>query len=140
MIESHKYAAHIRKKGFRMTPQRQIVLEAIAACEGHASAGDIYEWVAARAPAVNRATVYRVLNFLCEVRLAARFDAGTTTLFELVGSQPHHHLVCRQCGRVDPVPDHTLDVLVRALQQEHGFAAELQHLAITGLCHHCLQA
>ncbi len=138
MPEQTEFAEHIREQGYRMTPQRQIVLDAIEAFDGHATAGEIYEWVAERSPAVNRATVYRVLGFLCELELVARFEDGTNTMYELVGERPHHHLVCRECGSVAHVPAQTLDVLATILVEEHGFRAEFRHLAISGLCRVCL--
>ncbi len=137
MLDYQEFAQRVRAQGGRMTPQRQIVLEAIRALDDHASVGEIYEWVAARAPAVNRATVYRVLRFLCDAHLVAPFVADGVTLYELVGARPHHHLVCRQCGCEEPVPAQALDVLVEALCHEYGFQAELRHLAITGLCQRC---
>lgn len=138
MVEQTEFATQIRAQGFRMTPQRQVVLEAVKALAGHATPGEVYEWVAVRAPAVNRATVYRILNFLCEIDLVARFDDGANTMYELVGERPHHHLVCRECGRVAHIPDQMLDGLAEELEREYGFQAELRHLAITGLCRDCL--
>ena len=139
MFNEQKFAEQIREQGYRMTSQRRIVLEAIQACDGHASANQLYDWVQEQAPSVNRATVYRTLNFLCELQLVARFELGSTTLYELIGEHPHHHLVCRQCEHVSRIPEQTVDVLAETLQREHGFQAELQHLAITGLCCHCVQ-
>lgn len=139
MNDYQELARRVRAQGGRMTSQRQIVLEAISALDGHASASEIYEWVAVRAPAVNRATVYRVLRFLCEANLVAPFATDNVTLYELVGARPHHHLVCRGCGHVEPIPAQALDVLVTALCREHGFQAELRHLAITGWCRECRQ-
>ncbi|MCA9936035.1 MAG: transcriptional repressor [Ardenticatenaceae bacterium] len=137
MPDYTEFANQIRAQGYRMTPQRQIVLDAIAAFEGHASAADIYEWVQQHSPAINRATVYRVLNFLCDLQVVARFETGSSTMYELVGERPHHHLVCRGCGYITHIPDHALDTLAEALQQEYGFHAEFHHLAIVGLCAHC---
>ena len=137
MTNYTEFAAQIRAQGYRMTPQRQIVLDAIAAFAGHASAADIHDWVQQRSPAINRATVYRVLNFLCDLRVVARFETGSNTMYELVGERPHHHLVCRGCGHVANIPDQALNALADALQREHGFRAEFHHLAIIGLCADC---
>ncbi len=140
MSEQPEVVEQIREQGYRMTPQRQIVLDAVEALGDHATAGEVYDWVAERAPAVNRATVYRVLNFLCDLELVARFEDGANTMYEFVGERPHHHLVCRACGSVAHLPDHTLDDLAEFLAQEYGFRAELRHLAISGLCRHCFES
>ena len=132
------YAQKIRERGCRMTPQRQIVLDTVCAHGGHATAGEIYESVNAQQPAINRATVYRILDFFNEMQLIAKAEIGGRTVFELVGDSPHHHLVCRECGQVASLADHHFEVLAAHLLAEHGFRADLSHLAISGLCAECM--
>jgi len=134
------YVQQIRERGYRMTPQRQIVLDTVCAHGGHATASQIYDSVNDQQPAINRATVYRILDFLCELQLVAKADIGGHTVFEVVGDSPHHHLVCRQCQHVASLEDYHFDELAAHLLEEHGFEADLSHLAITGLCAECRQA
>lgn len=133
------YVQQIRARGYRMTPQRQIVLDTVCAHGGHATASEVYESVNAQQPAINRATVYRILDFLCEMHLVAKADIGGQTVFELVGDSPHHHLVCRQCQQVASLGDYHFEALAAHLLAEHDFEADLSHLAITGLCAECRQ-
>lgn len=133
------YVGQIRDRGYRMTPQRQIVLDTVCAHGGHATAGEIYESVNELQPAINRTTVYRILDFFCELQLVAKADIGGQTIYEVVGDSPHHHLVCRQCGQVTSLADHHFDELAAHLLEEHGFEADLSHLAISGLCAECRQ-
>jgi Fe2+ or Zn2+ uptake regulation protein len=134
------YVQHIREQGYRMTPQRQIVLDKVCEHGGHATASEIYEAVNEKQPSINRATVYRILDFFCELQLIAKADIGGYTVFEVVGDSPHHHLVCRQCEQVTSLEDHHFNELAVHLLEEHGFEADLSHLAITGLCAECRQA
>ena len=134
------YVHKIREQGYRMTPQRQIVLDAVCEQGGHATASEIYESVNVQQPAINRTTVYRILDFFCELQLVARADIGGQTVFEVVGDSPHHHLICRQCEHVMSLPDYRFTELAEHLLAEHGFEADLSHLAITGLCAECRQA
>ena len=134
------YVQQIRDRGYRMTPQRQIVLDTVCAHGGHATASEIYASVNEQQPAINRATVYRILDFFCELQLVAKADIGGRTIFEVVGDSPHHHLVCRQCEQMTSLADHHFDELAAHLLEEHGFEADLSHLAITGLCAECRQA
>lgn len=133
------YVQKIREQGYRMTPQRQIVLDTVCEYGGHATACEIYELVNDQQPAINRATVYRILDFFCEMQLVAKADIGGHTVFEVVGDSPHHHLVCRQCKQVTSLEDHHFAELASHLLEEHGFEADLSHLAITGLCAECRQ-
>jgi hypothetical protein len=54
------YVQKIREQGYRMTPQRQIVLDTVCEQGGHATASEIYDSVNAQQPVINRATVYRI--------------------------------------------------------------------------------
>ena len=133
------YIQRIRERGYRMTPQRQIVLDTVCTHGGHATAGEIYDTVNSQQPAINRATVYRILDFLCEMQLVAKADIAGRTVFELVGESPHHHLVCRQCQQIVSFADHHFDDLAAHLWADHGFQADLTHLVISGLCAECVK-
>ena len=132
------YVTRIREMGGRMTRQRQLILDIVCEQGDHLTAGEIYELVRVKAPEVNQATVYRTLDFFCELNLIARSEIAGRSLYEIVDETPHHHLVCRQCGSVEALGDHHFDELARHLCQEHGFHAELNHLAISGLCAMCM--
>ena len=58
------YANRIRERGFRLTPQRELVLEAVCDGNGHTSFDEIKKRVETKAPAINRSTIYRTLEFL----------------------------------------------------------------------------
>ena len=130
----------IRELGYRVTPQRQMILEVVRESGGHVTAVDIYEQLQTKIPSLNQATVYRTLDFLCELRLVAKTEIHGQSVYEIVEEERHHHLVCRQCGHVDHLADHHLVDLCQHLMEEHGFKAEIDHLAITGLCAHCQTA
>ena len=133
------YVGRIRELGYRMTPQRQIVLDVVCEHGGHATAGQVFDMVRSKAPAINRATVYRVLDFFCELQFIARTEIAGRTVYELVYDAPHHHLVCRQCGSVQVLADYHFDHLADHLLHEHGFEADLTHLAVSGICADCRQ-
>jgi Fur family ferric uptake transcriptional regulator len=137
---SHKerrFDQRIREMGYRLTPQRQLILDAVCGIDGHATVAEICQRVQAKAPAVNRATVYRNLNFLCEIRLLVSGEIGGKTVYELADPKPHHHLVCRSCGQVEFLADHHFRELMAHLLEEHDFVADIDHLTISGLCADC---
>ena len=127
----------IREKGFRVTPQRQLVLEALHASGGHITAVAIYEQVNAKLSSINQATIYRTLDFLCAQRLVAKTEISGQVVYEIVDDDRHHHLVCRRCGHISELGDHHFNALFAHLANEHGFQAELDHLAIPGICAAC---
>jgi Fur family ferric uptake transcriptional regulator len=128
----------LRQHGYRLTPQREMVLEAIHESHGHVSAEEIYARVQARNPYVHISTVYRTLELLKQLHIVCEFDlGGEHVCYELAGERGHHHLVCQHCGEALRVDDEVLAPLKDALRQEYGFEAHLDHLAIFGCCRHC---
>ena len=132
------YVERLRRHGVRVTPQRLIVLEALAAHSGHISADEILRWAAARYPAINLATVYRTLDLLLSIGLVAQTDFGSgVSFFELVGEAPHHHLVCERCHAVLEVNDEALRPVRESILRDYGFFTNTRHLALFGTCHAC---
>ncbi len=131
------FAGRIRQKGYRMTPQRQLVLDVLCAHGGHTLANDVITAVQAQSPYLNRATVYRVLEFLCALQLVTRTEIGGQVVYELAEEETHHHLVCRLCGYAAEWDGRALTKLVDHLLAEQDFQAELNHLAISGVCGQC---
>jgi len=127
----------IRDLGCRVTPQRQIILDALLENGGHATPKEIFEKVAAQMPAVNRATIYRALDFFCDIKIASKTELHGQTVYEICMEQPHHHLVCIKCEHVEMISDQHFSDLVSHLAEEHGFLADINHLAIPGICREC---
>jgi Fur family transcriptional regulator, ferric uptake regulator len=137
----HDYASLMRQRGFRVTPQRQLILDAICEGGGHTTFEEVFARVQAKSNAVNRATVYRTLDFLCELRLVVAADiGGGHTVYEIAGETPHHHLVCLNCRQVQQISHDTVKELFAKLEREQHFRVETDHLALFGLCQACLQA
>ena len=128
---------NVRKRGYRMTPQREMILDAIHD-EGHITADDIFRRVRAKSPAVNLATVYRTLELLRELDIVTAIDTGEGYVhYELAGEQPHHHLVCEECGYTLELDCDALQPLEQELLRRYGFVMNLNHLALFGKCPDC---
>ena len=121
-----------------MTPQRQMILDAVCDADGHAFPEDIYKKVSKQSGAVNRATVYRVLKFLREIGLiTATTSAEGHLSYEIAGAVRHHHLVCRTCGHDFEVSDDLYASFVESIHDRHGFLVETTHVSLSGVCRHC---
>lgn len=134
------YAKLMRERGFRVTPQRQLILDAICAGHGHTTLEEIYTRVQAKSDAINRATVYRTLDFLCKLRLIVAADMGDGRMvYEIAGDRPHHHLVCRACGTTEELDHNAVAALFSKVRREQRFHIDMDHLALLGLCAGCYQ-
>jgi Fur family ferric uptake transcriptional regulator len=130
----------MREHGYRVTPQRQLILDAICASGGHTTPDEIYERVQARTPAINRATVYRTLDFLSELRLIVAIRMGGQTYYEIAGETPHHHLICRACGGMTQLDNALIDELIEAIDEKYNFTVDMDHVGLFGLCEPCRRA
>ncbi len=131
------YVAALRARGFRVTPQRQTILDAVCAGGGHTSLPEIYARVQAVSPAINLATVYRTLDFLQEAGLVVAADIGGHTVYEIAGPKPHHHLVCQGCGGVEEIDPGLVEDFFTALSRAQSFEVDIHHLVLTGRCAQC---
>ncbi|GGK94947.1 transcriptional repressor [Sphaerisporangium melleum] len=127
----------LRARGYRVTPQRQLVLEAVTRL-GHATPEDICEQVQETARGVNISTVYRTLELLEELGMVTHthLTHGAPT-YHLASKADHVHLVCRGCGQVTEVSPQTVDGLVSALRDDLGFETDVHHLTVFGRCRDC---
>ena len=131
------FATHLHAQGYRLTPQRQLILEAVRRADAHVTPEQVYDRVHRRNPTISRATIYRTLDFLCEVRLIHAMYWGGQMYYEIVGDEPHHHLICRDCGAIEQL-DHTLlEELISAVEKQHRFDIDMDHIALFGLCQEC---
>ena len=128
----------LRKQGYRLTPQRLMILSAIHGSDQHISAEEIYAQVCARYPNVNISTVYRTLELLKELGLVTETDLGGGKFrYHSVEKGHHHHLICRKCGRVFELDENVLKPVEGTIIRKYGFKADLSHLAVFGNCVVC---
>jgi Fur family ferric uptake transcriptional regulator len=138
MSHHHQVVEALQQIGYRLTPQRMMILDAIAGCDGHISAEEILETVRSAYPYLDISTVYRTLDLLKTLHMVSETDLGRGhAQYELLSKGLHHHLICTDCGRILDVPNSFFDGLRDALDQQFGFHAEVEHLAIFGLCGRC---
>lgn len=131
-------AALLREKGFRLTPQRLMIVSALEKSEGHISAEEIYAQVCSSFPQVNISTVYRTLELLKKLGLVMETDLGEGRLrYHCTDRGHHHHLLCQKCGARIELDEAFLSPLGEALQRQYNFNADLRHLAILGRCGRC---
>lgn len=124
--------------GYRMTSQRELLLEVLGSTGGHLNAETLLRRVRKVYPRVNKSVVYRNLELLAQLGLISCVDLGQGRVEYEVHRHPHHHhLVCRNCHRVIEISSDAFPALQQRLQDEFDFTAELDHLAIFGLCSDC---
>jgi Fur family ferric uptake transcriptional regulator len=127
----------LHDRGMRMTPQRQLVLDAVRDLQ-HATPERICEYVQRSAPAVNITTIYRTLDLLEGLDLVRHTHLGHGAPSYSTQPHEHVHLVCHRCGDILEIPTEELDELATRLRTEFGFTLDGSHLALSGRCSDCV--
>lgn len=128
----------LREQGYRMTPQRQLILAALQESDEHVSAEDIHAQVRARYPHVNISTVYRTLELLKNLGLVTEIDLRSGRFrYHPAEKGHHHHLICERCGATTETTESPFLTLRHTLLKEYRFRANISHLAIFGRCNEC---
>jgi Fur family ferric uptake transcriptional regulator len=124
----------LRRRGYRMTPQRLAILQALHD-GGHLSPAQIYERV--HQTGMTETTVYRTLEFLAENGILLVADRRNGHLaYELCG-ESHHHIICRACGAQMEIASAWLEPVISRVEKDTGYRLSAGHLTFFGLCPEC---
>src|SRR5216684_451436 len=128
----------LRKRGYRLTPQRFMILSVIQEAEEHLSIDQITERVQERNPYVSLSTIYRTLELLRELGLVRENHLpGEQPRYEVAEGKAHHHLVCKRCRAIIHLDDTLLGNLNEQLQEQYHFHGLTLDLVAAGYCDTC---
>ena len=128
-------AAGLRRGGARLA-----VVEHLAGQTCCRSAQEIHDGIQGAGGTVGIASVYRALEILSDLRLVQRVDVGDgVARFEpaSTGSDHHHHLVCDDCGRVEPFHDDRLELALTRSADRLGLELSQHEVVLHGACKRC---
>lgn len=126
----------LRASGYRLTPQRQMVLDAVEEL-GQGTPEEISERIHQTSPGVNITTVYRTLELLEQLGLVRHRHFGHGAPMYHASDYDTLHSVCHRCGQVAVIPGKLLEPVARWLADERGFVLDTGHIALAGLCIKC---
>jgi Fur family ferric uptake transcriptional regulator len=135
--------AGLRTAGLRRGGARKAVVEYLAAQDCCRSAQEIHDGIRAGGGGTGVASVYRALDTLVALRLVQRVDVGDgIARFEPSGEGDlhHHHLVCDDCGKVEPFTDEPLERALTRAAGRLGYTLEQHDVVLRGACDDCRDA
>lgn len=128
----------LRESGHRLTPQRMLILSALRHANGHMTTSEGLEHVRESYSYIDASTVYRTLGMLKNLRLIAETNIGTgESFYQWLAQNRHHHLICRECGKLTRLDHKCLASLGTEILEEYGFKAYIDHFAVHGMCEGC---
>ena len=129
-----------RARGLKVTPQRRAIFRVLASSTAHPTAEAVYAAVSAEMPTISLRTVYQTLNDLAGMGELSSLDLGFgSTRFD-PNLEPHHHLVCEVCGRIDDLHATFPGVAVPVGGEAEGFEVTATEIVFRGRCAQCAAA
>ena len=126
--------------GYQRGGARLAVIELLARQGCAMTAIEIDDRLRAADQAIGRASVYRALELLEELKLVQRLDMGRgMASYERLepSGEHHHHVVCERCGRVEPFEDRGLERAIGRLKGRVGFEVSEHEVVLRGRCPRC---
>ena len=122
------------------TPNRLRILEVVGNNHCPLSADDIHQTVA-RNKAINRVTVYRILDLLVDREVVDRISTGGRAFYYGLAPNAHHrphaHFYCKQCGQMDCLTPESLMVDMAPLWKTFTGRIDKVEVRIDGICKNC---
>jgi Fur family transcriptional regulator, ferric uptake regulator len=129
--------SRLRSRGLRWTPQRRALIDVLSATDGHVTGAELVELCRERDPETTPSTVYRTLEVLEEIGLVKHSHGRDGRQeFHIAPASEHGHAICENCGEVRELSEGDVAGLVGSLGKR-GFAVDLSHLTVGGLCPRC---
>jgi Fur family ferric uptake transcriptional regulator len=122
----------------RQTRQRTAVKDLLEGLDGFRSAQQVHDLLRQRGDSIGLTTVYRSLQALAaagEVDLLVNDDGET--VYRQCGTEHHHHLVCRSCGRTVEIAGPAVEAWATRMAADHGFTDVSHQMEVFGICAQC---
>jgi Fur family ferric uptake transcriptional regulator len=131
---SQRAETELDRAGYRSGNARRQVIELLATEDCALTALEMDRRLAA-----GRASIYRTLEQLEQLRLVQRIDAGGDAAgYERIDpSGHHHHLVCRECGLLAPFADPGLERAIETISHRADFEVDSHDVVLRGRCPRC---
>ena len=128
-------------KPYRLTQQREVVLEEVRKAYHHPTADEIYENVRKKLPHISLGTVYRNLDVLAEFGLIKKIEPDFPQMRFDGNTKEHYHITCLSCGKIEDAPfepsGRSLENLENALGNLTKYGIFGHKLEFIGLCSAC---
>ena len=128
----------LKTKGYKMTPQRELVFRSFFELGEHVSVDELFDRVRQVDKAVGYSTVWRNLKLICEVGLAREVNVGDgVTRYDRVTRKPHGHFYCVSCKSLEEFDLNEIAGRLAKVASAEKFETESFKVEIEGVCQSC---
>ena len=127
----------LRQNGYKITPQRRVILELLTTDDSHPTVEQVYQRVLLRMPDISRTTVYNTFRELSELgELTPVHDLSEGGQRYDTNHLPHHHLYCVQCHKLVDI-EHSFEGLDLPPEETSGYRILDRQVTFYGICPAC---
>lgn len=127
----------LREKGYKVTPQRLAVWNAIDGVHTHPTAEMIYQSLYPENPTMSLATVYKTLEIFANIGLVKILDVGDDASHYDWDTHEHSHIRCTSCNRIDDLAHVNMGPLAQAVEENSAYRVTGQQITFQGICPDC---
>jgi Fur family peroxide stress response transcriptional regulator len=131
------FEAACARTGLAATEQRRVIYRVLAESRDHPTAETVFFKIRSQAPRLSLATVYRNLRLFADAGIVDEVATGSSFARFDGNTQPHHHLICRQCGSVADYYSKSLDEFSPSKTALDGFEVQSMKMNFFGVCASC---
>jgi Fur family ferric uptake transcriptional regulator len=133
------FASLLAAQSLKMTRPRKVIIGVLAAARVHLSHDEIWRRAKAIDPTIGQTTVYRTLNALTRLGIAASIDLadGRGHFCLCRTGDHHHHVVCTECGKTGEFDECALPPILAAIEKKTRFTIRDHRLTLFGVCGDC---
>ncbi len=128
----------LRSNGYKVTPQRLAVYNAIDQNVTHPNAETIYQQLQPEYPSMSLATVYKTMEIFAKIGVVKILQCGEDAHRYDYNTSQHAHIRCIKCNNVFDV-DIDEDSLAKEAEAQTGFVVSGVNLSFVGHCEQCRQ-
>ena len=91
----------LRSQGFKVTPQRIAIYDALRGHHDHPTAEMLYHTLRPEHPSMSLATVYKTMEIFEKIGLVKILEVGDERAHYDWDTQAHSHIRCIRCNKVE---------------------------------------
>jgi len=133
------FREYVRRKGLRFTPERETIVREIFEIHDHFDVDELYLRLRNKGKKLSKASIYRTIPLLIDCGLIQEVyhEDGHMHYEHIYGHDPHGHIRCLECRRVDEFTDERLTSIERDIQRKFGYRLTGFRLELFGYCPEC---
>ncbi len=139
MLDNKKVTELLRKKGFKVTPQRLAIYNVLCNTKSHPNAEMIFNKLQPYYPTMSLATIYKTVDILHEIGLINILNIGEDSFRYDARIDSHAHACCTECGHIEDVSIN-FEQCTKEVEAQTSYDLQRSQFFFYGLCPKCQKA